>query len=298
MEPIYINHKGRAEEYLKQAKSLSSGSCFGSVSKIQKEEAIDYLIKAANQYKLDKDWENCLKSYISAVDLATEIGHYNIATYCIEVASMYNKLGNIDGQVFYLQKAGIIYSEAGQSTSYAKIQKDIAEIYDKQKANPIKAIEHYKNAADVYETERGHNSSYVAMNIKIAELLLANTTDFASLNEAKRIYETMASNSVDGPTRFHVKSYLLNAILALIVLGDAVASRRAYDQYIGEFALFNKSEEAELCKQILDALDEQDVAAYTVAVTKYAQTKSLDGLHTKLLLTVKERLMTDEKIQL
>jgi len=299
MEPIHIDHKGRAAEYLRQADSLIRGNCFGSSSQHQKEEALEYLEKAGNQYKLDKDWNDSLKAYIRAVDLAIELKHYNATKFCMEVVSMYNKINNIDGQLFYLQKAAVIYGEGGQGINYAKVQKDIGEIFEKQQANPKKAIEHYKNAADAYDTERNHSISATSMNLKIADLLLAHTTDIASLTEAKRIYENISTNiAVDSPSRFHVRGYLFNAVLAMMVLADNVAARRAYDKYCIEFALFNKSDEAELCKQLLDSVDNEDAEALTQAVTKYAQTNIIDALRTKTLLTIKERLIQTETISL
>uniref|UniRef100_A0A3Q2Y9L7 N-ethylmaleimide-sensitive factor attachment protein, alpha b n=1 Tax=Hippocampus comes TaxID=109280 RepID=A0A3Q2Y9L7_HIPCM len=106
-----------AEKKLKSSQSFF-GALFGGSSK--QEEACDMYVRAANMFKMAKNWCEAINCLNRAIEIYTDMGRFTIA---------------------------------------AKHHMSIAEIYETEMVDIDKAIAHYEQAADYYKGEESTSSA-------------------------------------------------------------------------------------------------------------------------------------------
>ncbi|XP_053534005.1 N-ethylmaleimide-sensitive factor attachment protein, alpha b isoform X2 [Ictalurus punctatus] len=106
-----------AEKKVRSSQSFF-GSLFGGSSKM--EEACDTYGRAANMFKMAKNWSEAINCLIRAIEIYTDMGRFTIA---------------------------------------AKHHVTIAEIYETELVDIDKAIAHYEQAADYYKGEESTSSA-------------------------------------------------------------------------------------------------------------------------------------------
>uniref|UniRef100_A0A452VH57 NSF attachment protein alpha n=1 Tax=Ursus maritimus TaxID=29073 RepID=A0A452VH57_URSMA len=106
-----------AERKVKNSQSFFSG-LFGGSSKI--EEACEIYTRAANMFKMAKNWSEAINCLMRAVEIYTDMGRFTIA---------------------------------------AKHHISIAEIYETELVDIEKAIAHYEQSADYYKGEESNSSA-------------------------------------------------------------------------------------------------------------------------------------------
>uniref|UniRef100_A0A8C9Z9Z6 N-ethylmaleimide-sensitive factor attachment protein, alpha b n=1 Tax=Sander lucioperca TaxID=283035 RepID=A0A8C9Z9Z6_SANLU len=106
-----------AEKKMKSSQSFF-GAMFGGSSKM--EEACDMYVRAANMYKMAKNWCEAINCLNRAIEIYTDMGRFTIA---------------------------------------AKHHITIAEIYETEMVDIDKAIAHYEQAADYYKGEESTSSA-------------------------------------------------------------------------------------------------------------------------------------------
>uniref|UniRef100_A0A7N5K5N4 NSF attachment protein alpha n=1 Tax=Ailuropoda melanoleuca TaxID=9646 RepID=A0A7N5K5N4_AILME len=106
-----------AERKVKNSQSFFSG-LFGGSSKI--EEACEIYTRAANMFKMAKNWSEAINCLMRAIEIYTDMGRFTIA---------------------------------------AKHHISIAEIYETELVDIEKAIAHYEQSADYYKGEESNSSA-------------------------------------------------------------------------------------------------------------------------------------------
>ncbi|XP_018411507.1 PREDICTED: alpha-soluble NSF attachment protein isoform X3 [Nanorana parkeri] len=106
-----------AEKKVKSSQSFFSG-LFGGSSKV--EEACELYARAANMFKMVKNWSEAINCLLRAIEIYTDMGRFTIA---------------------------------------AKHHISIAEIYESELVDVEKAIAHYEQAADYYKGEESNSSA-------------------------------------------------------------------------------------------------------------------------------------------
>ncbi|KAF6288623.1 NSF attachment protein alpha [Rhinolophus ferrumequinum] len=106
-----------AERKVKNSQSFFSG-LFGGSSKI--EEACEIYARAANMFKMAKNWSEAINCLMRAIEIYTDMGRFTIA---------------------------------------AKHHISIAEIYETELVDIEKAIAHYEQSADYYKSEESNSSA-------------------------------------------------------------------------------------------------------------------------------------------
>ncbi|KAM5236990.1 alpha-soluble NSF attachment protein isoform 2-T2 [Ctenodactylus gundi] len=106
-----------AERKVKNSQSFFSG-LFGGSSKI--EEACEIYARAANMFKMAKNWSEAINCLVRAIEIYTDMGRFTIA---------------------------------------AKHHISIAEIYETELVDIEKAIAHYEQSADYYKSEESNSSA-------------------------------------------------------------------------------------------------------------------------------------------
>ncbi|XP_027562837.1 alpha-soluble NSF attachment protein-like [Neopelma chrysocephalum] len=150
----------------------------------------------------------------------------------------------------------------GRFTIAAKHHVAIAEIYEGDLVDVEKAMAHYEQAADYYKGEESNSSAN--------KCLLKVATFAAQLEQFPRaidIYEQVGSMAMDSPLlKYSAKDHFFRAALCHFCI-DQLNAKLAVQKYEEMFPAFSDSRECKLLKKLLDAHEEQNVDAFTDAVS-------------------------------
>ncbi|RHY27358.1 hypothetical protein DYB32_006844, partial [Aphanomyces invadans] len=191
----------KAEEFLRAGeKALNKFSIFSSSSKY--EDASDYFEKAANQYKIAK---KCTED---------------------DVPSPRDSCYAPQHAVTYYRTAISMQCDAGRFSNAAKLQKQIAEIYE-QAGQMQEALENYSQAADYFIGEN-QPSSAQPMLLKVAQF----SAELERYPSAIEIYEKVAKTSMESNLlKYNAKSHLLNAGICAMASKDIVLVKQKIDEF-------------------------------------------------------------------
>ncbi|EDM08340.1 N-ethylmaleimide sensitive fusion protein attachment protein alpha, isoform CRA_b [Rattus norvegicus] len=137
-----------AERKVKNSQSFFSG-LFGGSSKI--EEACEIYARAANMFKMAKNWSAAGNAFCQAAQLHLQLQSKHDAATCFVDAG--NAFKKADPQVCSPPHP------QGRFTIAAKHHISIAEIYETELVDVEKAIAHYEQSADYYKGEESNSAN-------------------------------------------------------------------------------------------------------------------------------------------
>uniref|UniRef100_A0A8C6SD30 N-ethylmaleimide-sensitive factor attachment protein, alpha b n=1 Tax=Neogobius melanostomus TaxID=47308 RepID=A0A8C6SD30_9GOBI len=131
-----------AEKKMKSSQSFF-GSLFGSSSKL--EEACEIYVRAANMFKMAKNWCEAINCLNRAIEIYTDMGRFTIAAkHHITIAEIYEtELVDIDKAVAHYEQAADYYKGEESTSSANKCLLKVAT-YAAQ-------LEQYPKAIEIYE---------------------------------------------------------------------------------------------------------------------------------------------------
>uniref|UniRef100_A0A3Q1ES28 N-ethylmaleimide-sensitive factor attachment protein, beta b n=1 Tax=Acanthochromis polyacanthus TaxID=80966 RepID=A0A3Q1ES28_9TELE len=242
------------------------GGMFGGNHKV--EDACDMYARAANMFKMAKNWSGDFFTFISAF-LFFLICLFPEAINCLNQA--------ID-----------IYTDMGRFTIAAKHHITIAEIYESELVDIEKAIAHYEQAADYYKGEESNSSANKCL-LKVGHY----SAQLEQYQKAIEIYEQVAMSTMDNPLlKYNAKEYFFKASLCHFIV-DELNAKLAIEKYEEMFPAFTDSRELKLLKKLLEAHEEQNSEAFTEAVKEFDSVSRLDQWLTTMLLRIKKTIQGD-----
>uniref|UniRef100_A0A673BE87 N-ethylmaleimide-sensitive factor attachment protein, alpha b n=1 Tax=Sphaeramia orbicularis TaxID=375764 RepID=A0A673BE87_9TELE len=136
-----------AEKKMKSSQSFF-GALFGGGSKM--EEACDMYVRAANMYKMAKNWCEAINCLNRAIEIYTDMGRFTIAAkHHITIAEIYEtELVDIDKAVAHYEQAADYYKGEESTSSANKCLLKVAT-YAAQ-------LEQYPKAIEIYEQVGTH----------------------------------------------------------------------------------------------------------------------------------------------
>eukprot|EP01104_Vermistella_antarctica_P012125 TRINITY_DN3457_c0_g1_i2.p1 TRINITY_DN3457_c0_g1~~TRINITY_DN3457_c0_g1_i2.p1 ORF type:complete len:311 (-),score=74.69 TRINITY_DN3457_c0_g1_i2:118-984(-) len=281
-------HEQKANEWIQKAeKKLTS---FGWFSGNQKyEDAAEYYGKAANLFKMSKQWERAGAIFIKQADCHIQLNSkHEAATAYVSAANCYKKCNTSDA-IRCLKFAVEYYTDEGRFTIAAKQQKDIAEICESD-ADLEGAVANYQTAADYYEGE-GSNSAANSCLLKVAGF----SAQLEKYDRAIELYEQIASSAVENPlTKWNARDHFLRAGLCHLCSGDVVGARKAIAHYQDVDMTFGSQRECRFLDEIITACEDGDVEKFTNGVVQYDSISKLDTWKTTILLRVKKTIEAQE----
>lgn len=273
------------DEYQKAEKKLNSW--FNSY---KYEEAGELFEKAANKYKIQKEWEKAGDAFSRAASCSSKDSRWEAALRLTNAGRCYfNQSSNKAIKSF--QEASQIYLTDGNFMQAAKLIKDIAEMYEKE--NMIsEALDRYREASDLYVSESPHQFSGQAL------VCLAKVAYYLSITnkylDAAKIYEDLSLKIIDNNAlKWRVKDYLFCAALCHFTIGDLIACQRIINDYEEKDASFSDSRECKFLKEILVAMEANDLQLFTDAVIEFDRISRLDSWKTSVLLIIKKTIVVD-----
>ncbi|KFW81774.1 Beta-soluble NSF attachment protein, partial [Manacus vitellinus] len=222
------------------------------------EEACEMYTRAANMFKIAKNWSAAGNAFCQAAKLHMQLqSKHDSATSFVDAGNAYKKA---DPQVeehscFSGRGFGMMQ---GRFTIAAKHHITIAEIYEAELVDIEKAIAHYEQAADYYKGEDSANKCLLKVAAYAAQL--------EQYQKAIEIYEQVGTNTMDNPLlKYSAKEYFFKAALCHFIV-DELNAKLALEKYEEMFPAFTDSRECKLLKKLLEAHEEQNSEAYTEAV--------------------------------
>ncbi|XP_051953130.1 alpha-soluble NSF attachment protein-like [Xyrauchen texanus] len=275
-----------AEKKVKSSQSFF-GSLFGGSSKL--EDACDMYGRAANMFKMAKNWSAAGNSFSQAALLHLQMqSKHDAATNFIDAGNAFRKSDPLEA-INCLNRAIEIYTDMGRFTIAAKHHVTIAEIYESELVDIDKAIAHYEQAADYYKGEESTSSANKCL-LKVATY----AAQLEQYPKAIEIYEQVATHAMDSNLlKYSAKDYFFKAALCHFCV-DMLNAKLALQKYEEMFPAFSDSRECKLVKKLLEAFEEQNVDTYTEAVKEYDTISRLDQWLTTMLLRIKKTIQDEE----
>ncbi|KAF5304508.1 hypothetical protein FQR65_LT07935 [Abscondita terminalis] len=271
-----------AEKKLSGSKGFFS-SLFGGSAKV--EDAIECYQRAANLFKMAKNWGRAGGAFCEAATLHFRAGsRHDAATNYVDAANCYKK-SNINEAVNCMLKAIEIYTDMGRFTLAAKHHQSIAEMYETDAVDLERVVEHYEQAADYFRGEESNSSANKCL-LKVA----LYSAQLENYQKAIAIYEQVALSSLESPLlKYSVKEYLFRAALCHLCV-DLLNAQHALERYLPLYPTFKDSREYKLLQTLIEHLEEQNVDSFTDAVKEYDSMARLDQWYTTILLRIKKQI--------
>jgi len=282
-----MSQEARADELIAKAqKRLSSWSLFGGN---KHEEACEMFVKAANLYKVSKQWDQAGDAFEKAAGchLKLDSAHEAATTYT-DAANCYKKT-NAEQALLLYKEAIALQIDLGRFTTAAKLQKEVAELYDSEN-QPEKAMEAFQTAADYYIGEESTSQ---------ANQCLLKVAGFATLTlnfkRAVEIYEQVAMSSLDNSLlKFSVKDYLLCAGMCQLALGNIDNALQALERYKSWDVTFASTREGSFLDAIARAYEALDEDDFTDKVREFDEISRLNAQKVSILIEVKKHLKASQ----
>lgn len=283
-----------AHEMIKKAESLLTPKkwfIFGSSPDYL--EAAELYNRAAIILKGCKEWKEAGDAFKRSAQIESQGGETDeSARKLLNAASCYKKCDPALA-IGIIEQALEVLLRAGRFSLAASHEKEIAELYETQLDDPLKAIIFYERAAERYA---GEDSTALAQGCSLkAASLLAMVGEY---EKAARTFEEAASQSASDPVRkYTVKDMMFRAGLCRLGGEDRIAARRAIETYPATIEIsFGQSKEYALLNDILGALEHEDVEAFTEAISTFDRTNPIDDWKTKILLKIKESFGEEQSL--
>uniref|UniRef100_A0A8C8K8S6 Alpha-soluble NSF attachment protein n=1 Tax=Oncorhynchus tshawytscha TaxID=74940 RepID=A0A8C8K8S6_ONCTS len=133
-----------AEADKKMKSSRGFGTLFGGSSR-KYEEACDIYVRAANMFKMAKNWSEAINCLNQAIEIYTDMGRFTIAAkHHISIAEIYeSELLDVDKAICHYEQAADYYKGEESKSAANKCLLKVAT-YTAQ-------LEQYQKAIDIYE---------------------------------------------------------------------------------------------------------------------------------------------------
>ncbi|XP_051981620.1 alpha-soluble NSF attachment protein-like [Xyrauchen texanus] len=275
-----------ADKKMKTSHSLF-GSFLRSSSKV--EEACDMYVRAANMFKMAKNWSAAGGAFCKAAQLHLQVqSKHNAALNFIDAGNAFKKADPQEAISCFCQAIDI-YTDMGRFNIAAKNHISIAEIYESELLDIDKAVAHYEQAADYFKGEESTSAANKCL-LKVATY----AGQIEQYQKAIEIFEQIGTYSMDTTLlKYGAKDHFFKAALCHFCV-DMLNCKLAVQRYEEMFPAFSDARECKLLKKLLDAYEEQNIDAYTEAIKEFDSITRLDQWQIAMLLRIKKTIQDDE----
>ncbi|CAH8513068.1 unnamed protein product [Schistosoma rodhaini] len=282
----------KARELIAEAQKKNKKGFFSfGLGSDKTDETISLYEKAGNCFKMAHNWTEAGNAFLEAANLSlSQKSKHDAATHYVN-ASLVLKKDDPKKSIQCLTKAIEIYTEMGRFTIAAKHHMTIAEIYEKDLVDIEQAIRHYEQAADYYKGEES-NSSAMKCQLAVAQL----ACQLGQCDKAANLFEEAGKASMENNLlKYGAKGHLFKAAICHFCV-DLINGQKALKTYEECYPMFADSRECALIKKLSEALEQENVEAFTTAVQEYDNVTRLEPWITSLLLKLKKTISEEEDI--
>ncbi|KAG5892937.1 hypothetical protein JTB14_014992 [Gonioctena quinquepunctata] len=282
MSQIELKAQKLRDEALKKRSANFFKTLFSKTSD-SIEQSIEYYARAANLFKMAKNWSQAGHAFSDAAELSVENDNSpEAAVYSVEAANCFKKCDTTKAVELYLNAISI-YKDKGKFCMAAKYHQVIADIFEDE-YNIHEALEHYEQAAEYFKQECNHSCANKCLE-KIAE--------YSSLSEdydkAIGIFQEIACfDLASSVLKYCAKQYFFRAAICLLCTDTDIMKR--LQTYINMHPGFEDSREYQLILCLKECLEDEDVKGYENAVRNFDSASHLSQWHVTMLLRAKNRM--------
>lgn len=253
------------------------------------DEIAELYIKAANFFKLKKQWKEAIDAYISANECYIKDGSTFETNRCyIEIAKCSRHI-NMDQCKLYTTKVIDNFIEKGDFYKAGTHQEQLAIIYQEEGCFD-KAVTEYEKAIDYYNVSDMKTSS-MRCKLKVGDIS-AIQEDYI---KAVSIFKSLAIECYNGGNlKFQAKQYYIKACISSILMCDTVGTLHLLEEFTNLDYSFVNSSEQQFLSQIIGAYEEFNVESFTAAVTDFDYFHKLDNWYVTLLLRIKTKIIEND----
>ncbi|EMP27345.1 Beta-soluble NSF attachment protein [Chelonia mydas] len=258
------------------------------------EEACEMYTRAANLFKIAKNWNAAGNAFCQAAKLHMQLqSKHDAAIGFVDAGNAYKKADPQEA-MNCLNAAIDIYTDLGRFTIAAKHHITIAEIYETELVDIEKATFPDLCAELAPDLQCGETKTRAALTVgKCLLKVAAYAAQLEQYQKAIEIYEQVGTNTMDNPLlKYSAKEYFFKAALCHFIV-DELNAKLALEKYEEMFPAFTDSRECKLVKKLLEAHEDQNCEAYTEAVKEFDSISRLDQWLTTMLLRIKKSLQGD-----
>jgi len=254
------------------------------------DEASELYQQAANQFKLQKAWQEAANCFAQCAHCAHESGSSSDeANHLKEAGNVMKKVSTAQA-VEYFEKAIGIYSAGGRFQESGKLLMSIAELHEAERLQPKQVKDFYKRASEMFELDDHGKSNFTKCNLKVAEYAAKD----GELDEAIRIFEFEGEKALQNQLlQYGAKDHFLRAGILHLCGGDSVTVNLAVERYRSLDPRFEGSREGDLLAGLAEAFENQDVEVFVDKLGEYDNISKLDPWKTEFLVKVKDLMSKD-----
>lgn len=260
------------------------------------EDAIEFLKKSANAYKLESNWEAAAHGYLRIVKFINSaqskgieylFSNSDIIDNYLNAAHCFDKINSPEKFKCKLQALDI-YKSNGDFKRAGKLAMQIAESYEKEfeKSN---AVNHYKNAIELFQLDKDKHSESVSCLNKIAEITigLENNNYLEVLEIYKKIIEHYQSVKLG---QYQLKNYICMYMLVSLCYEPEDVVRQKFIEFAGIDYSFESSNEGKFICNIIQSVEESDIELFSNACFESDRLKPFNPSMVTLLNVIKKRV--------
>ncbi|GKT27505.1 NSF attachment protein like protein [Aduncisulcus paluster] len=281
----------RAFLFYNKAQKKLKGVLFFRPSEAALDDAAEMFEKSANLFKSVKQWQKAGESYLRVAECQRKLGTIPYVVKAMTNAGHMFKKVDSDKAVECYNGAVAAAMEEGRLFQAGKLQKEIAELYEKERDIET-AIKFYADAAETFGDEERAASDERNCLLKVAEFSAAR----GDYDKSAGIYESVALKCV--PNRLLVwsaREYFSRCLLCILARGDTVKADMKLTLFERSDATFPRTPEHKLCQRLITAMNDRDEGEFTNALREYDSMKPLDTWRTNLLEVIKTHIEEEEE---
>ncbi|XP_065488852.1 beta-soluble NSF attachment protein isoform X2 [Caloenas nicobarica] len=258
-----------AEKRVKGSHSFLRG-LFGGNTRV--EEACEMYTRAANMFKIAKNWSAAGNAFCQAAKLHMQLqSKHDSATSFVDAGNAYKK-ADPQGPLHHCRQAPHHHRRdlRGRAGGH------------REGHRALRAGCRLLQGRGVQQASGSANKCLLKVAAYAAQL--------EQYQKAIEIYEQVGTNTMDNPLlKYSAKEYFFKAALCHFIV-DELNAKLALEKYEEMFPAFTDSRECKLLKKLLEAHEEQNAEAYTEAVKEFDSISRLDQWLTTMLLRIKKSI--------
>lgn len=234
---------------------------------------------AGDRFKINKNWNGAVLSYLSAIRLYIKTNRlYDTIEIYEIVTNIYSKhLNNIPNAINTIE-AGIDKSiKLNKLDIIANLYKILANLHE-QNNDPVKAITVYGLAYDIYDNMKHHKLDAKHCLVRVADLYCITE----QYNHALDKYKELVQLSKHYRSQYIDEFIIFKLLLCLLVEEDLVGAKKWFEQHI-----LTKPNSSKFFKQLFTALENQDKGGFENSVNMHNLMNPLDSTDSLLISKIR-----------
>jgi len=294
MEHLYTNNSilsnSNGDRHFYIAEKLVRKFTIDCFDKEKYQEAFDEFIKAANSYKVAKNWYKAVECYDRCIFLQKKLKNKDDESQIwIEMAKVTQNIDHLKAIKILKEKCIPYLIENGKFIHVAKHFQEIGDLFELDD-DINESIICYKNALQYFEADQFSNSAKINTLTKLANL----SVKINNYDDAIIYYELIATNHLEKITKQSAKENYFNSLLCQLAKNDIVQAKQSYEKYIELDYTFEGSPLGKLFEKILRDVENINSNDLSLHLKEYDSYSRLDNVRVPLLLKIKQNINQSE----